>query len=123
MVSADGGMDFCSIWVGIDGDGSINPNLVNNLVQAGIEVDADGSGNVAPYAWWEWLSPQFPVPSQVIPQIPVQPGVSFETSIWLTSNSTANVYMVSETGLDGFTAVIHAMTAPAGVELIGGCAE
>jgi hypothetical protein len=31
--------------------------------------------------------------------------------------------MISETGPGGTTMVIHAMTAPAGVELIGGCAE
>jgi hypothetical protein len=41
VVNVDGGTDYCSIWVGIDGYSNA---LGGNLVQAGIDCDIDASG-------------------------------------------------------------------------------
>lgn len=109
----DGGEDHCSIWVGIDGDPTTNPALANNLVQAGIECVVDGAGTQSYYPWWEWL----PVSETPISNFPVVGP--FDVSIWITSNTTANVYMINGNG----QTTLFGITAPPTVSLIGGCAE
>jgi hypothetical protein len=111
-----GSENHCSIWVGIDGDGVLDPRLAKNLVQAGVEATVDGSGTTSYYAWFEWLS-DVPVPETKIGNFPVNPGENFVCQIWLTSPSTANIYMFAE------KATLFAITAPPDLRVVGGCAE
>lgn len=56
--------------------------------------------------------------------MPVQFGATFSTSIWMTSPTTANVYMTTDSGPSGASvATITSIAAPPTVKLIGGCAE
>ena len=126
LQNVDGEVDYCMIWVGIDGDSSISVNLGNNLVQAGTLLTVDGSGNLTWLAFWEWLAQGLGInsPDMGIFNMPVRFGASFSTSIWITSSTTANVYMTSDSGPSGATvATITSIAAPPTVKLIGGCAE
>lgn len=126
LQNVDGNVDYCMIWVGIDGDPTVNPNLANNLVQAGTLLTVDGSGNLTWLAFWEWLAQGLGInsPDVGIMNMPVQFGATFATSIWITSPTTANVYMTSDSGPAGASvATITSIAAPPTVKLIGGCAE
>jgi hypothetical protein len=122
--NVDGNVDYCMIWVGIDGDPTVSPNLANNLVQAGTLLTVDGSGKLTWLAFWEWLGLGINSPDVGILNMPVQFGANFSTSIWITSPTTANVYMTSDSGPSGASvATITSIAAPPTVKLIGGCAE
>ena len=126
LQNVDGNVDYCMIWVGIDGDPTVNPNLANNLVQAGTLLTVDGSGNLTWLAFWEWLAQGLGInsPDVGIMNMPVQFGATFATSIWITSPTTANVYMTSDSGPAGASVgTITSIAAPPTVKLIGGCAE
>ncbi len=126
LQNVDGNVDYCMIWVGIDGDPTVNPNLANNLVQAGTLLTVDGSGNLTWLAFWEWLAQGLGInsPDVGIMNMPVRFGATFATSIWITSPTTANVYMTSDSGPAGASvATITSIAAPPTVKLIGGCAE
>jgi Peptidase A4 family len=126
LKNVDGNVDYCLIWVGIDGDPTISPNLANNLVQAGTQLSVDATGNLFWYAWWNWLAQGLGIQQANvgIMNMPVQFGADFATSIWLTSPTTANVYMVTTvTGATESIALITSISAPPTVALIGGCAE
>jgi hypothetical protein len=116
--NVDGGDDCCSVWVGIDGT-----NLNGDLLQAGIETDVDGSGNQNCYAWWSWFNYSNPMFSVPVSNIPVVPGNSFETQIWVLSDSTANIYMFTGESNFKVVATLFGISAPAGVRLLGACAE
>jgi hypothetical protein len=128
LTNVDGNTDYCMIWVGIDGDPTISPHLANNLVQAGTLLTVDATGQLTWLAWWEWLAPGLGIqPADVgIMNMPVQFGADFATSIWITSPTTANVYMFTTATVAGqpqSVATITAIAAPPSVTLIGGCAE
>ncbi len=126
LQNVDGNVDYCMIWVGIDGDPTVNPNLANNLVQAGTLLTVDGSGNLTWLAFWEWLAQGLGInsPDVGIMNMPVRFGATFATSIWITSPTTANVYMTSDSGPAGASVgTITSIAAPPTVKLIGGCAE
>jgi hypothetical protein len=126
LKNVDGNLDYCLIWVGIDGDPTISQNLGNNLVQAGTQLTVDSTGQVQWGAWWNWLAQGLGIQqaNYAIWNMPVQVGADFATSIWITSPTTANVYMVATiAGETESTATITAIAAPPSVALIGGCAE
>ena len=126
LKNVDGNLDYCLIWVGIDGDPTISQNLANNLVQAGTLLTVDANRNLTWGAWWNWLGQGLGIQQAnvAIKNMPVEFGADFATSIWLTSPTTANVYMVTTiTGVTESVATITSISAPSMVALIGGCAE
>jgi hypothetical protein len=128
LTNVDGNLDYCLIWVGIDGDPTISQNLGDNLVQAGTQLAIDSTGQVQWMAWWNWLAQGLGIQqaNYGIWNMPVQIGEDFATSIWITSPTTANVYMFTTAPVAGqmqSVATITAIAAPPSVTLIGGCAE
>jgi hypothetical protein len=110
--NVDGGDDYCSIWIGIDGDPSQDPAGANNLLQAGIEAKVDASGIPVCFAWWEWLSSKYRVPEVSIPNFRLVPGDYVETQIWVTSDTTANVCMFSSNDASALTTALFSISAP-----------
>lgn len=121
--NVDGGDDYCSIWIGIDGDPSQDPAGANNLLQAGIEAKVDASGIPVCYAWWEWLSMKYRVPEVSIPNFRLVPGDYVETQIWVTSDTTANVCMFSSNDASALTTTLFSISAPPGDQVLGSSAE
>lgn len=120
------GMQYCSTWVGLDGDGSIYPPLAHNLLQAGVETDVHTPvPTVAtPYAWWQWSDPvDDPTTEVPIINMPVRIGGTVEVQIWVTSPTTANLVFGSSAGPEGWTSTMIALAAYGTAEVIGGCAE
>lgn len=120
------GMQYCSTWVGIDGDGSVFPGLAYALLQAGVETAVHTPINTpaAPYAWWQWSDPVNDATGEVkISSMPVRIGGYVEVTIWVTSPTTAVLVFSSDAGPDGWTTTSVQLTAPGNVEVIGGCAE
>lgn len=135
-VSVDGGDDRCAIWVGIDGyyyvDAQGNYYLPSQdpsamgvaspLLQAGITC-LGGSGS---YAWWEWIAPGGGM-NPPIRIMNVQPyaGQFFETQIWVTSETTANVYMFAGDPYtdEGSEAFLTPLMAPLLTSVWGSSAE
>ncbi len=107
-----GGWDYSSLWPGIDGFNS------NDVLQAGVEVDAfcNGSTTSSFYsAWIEW----FPFAETRV-SFPVNPGDLVFVEVWNTSSTTgfAFFYNVST----GQTAE-YSLTAPSGTTLTGNSVE
>ena len=121
--NVDGQVDYCSQWVGIDGAEALNPDLGNNLLQAGVTSYVDSSGNAVYYPWWEWLSQTDAVPEMKITNVSAAPGKFMDITIWVTSDNTANVSIFSGTEPEDQVAVLIPITAPGTVEIIGGSAE
>jgi hypothetical protein len=103
---ASSGTEYCSAWLGIDGDGS------PDVVQAGTESDSDGSC----YAWFEW----YPDYSVGISNFPVSPGDVVSLLLCVTSPTSAWISLGNLTSLN-YTS--FAFDAPAGTTLVGNCAE
>jgi Peptidase A4 family len=100
------GTEYCSVWIGLDGDGS------GDVMQAGTETNSDGTC----YAWFEW----FPAFSIAIPNLPVVPGDVVSLLLCATSSTTAAAIMSNLTA--GYY-LGFGFSAPPGVALAGNCAE
>jgi peptidase A4-like protein len=108
----DGGWDYSSSWIGIDGDGS------NDVLQAGTESDAFcWGGFTATYysAWIEW----FPFAETRI-SLPVAPGDDIFIEVWNTTATQGYAYFVNMTTNQ---AAEYSLTPPAGTRLTGNSAE
>ncbi len=106
----DGNTYYSSAWIGIDGDGS------PDVLQAGTETDATGSGPGTSYAWMEW----FPDFSVAINNFPFAPGDAATLLICSTGPTTASFSFGNLTSLQ-YTSFV--LTAPPGTTLVGNCAE
>jgi len=101
-----GGTEYCSAWLGLDGDGS------GDVMQAGTEMDTDGSC----YAWWEWY-PNYEIQ---IASFPVAYGDSISLLLCNTGSSTA---WMSIGNLTSKHYTSFSFSAPSGTTLAGNCAE
>ena len=100
------GTEYCSAWLGLDGDGS------NDVMQAGTEMDTDGSC----YAWWEWY-PNYEIR---IPNFPVAFGDAISLVLCNTGASSA---WMSIGNLTSKHYTSFSFSAPSGTTLVGNCAE
>ncbi len=110
---ANGGWDYGSSWVGIDGWGS------PDVLQAGVEFDAYASifGTSTYYSpWYEW----YPYGEVRITNLPIAPGDDYFVEVWSTSATQGYAYLVNE---NTNQAVSIGFTAPAGTYLSGNSAE
>jgi hypothetical protein len=104
---------YCASWIGIDGDGS------DDVFQAGVETEVYRSGTTIArncYAWWEW----FPEGEVQITNLEVNPG-DMITMLLCSSNATSGVVFFTNRTTGASTSVT--LTAPAGTQLMGNCAE
>jgi len=111
--SCDGGWDYSSAWVGIDGWGS------SDVFQAGIESDAYCSGSTkSSYysAWYEW----YPYSETRISSPGVAPGDHIGVYIWTVSATAGYYYMVN---WSQGTASSLEFYAPSGTKLVGNSME
>jgi len=114
--ACNGGWDFGSNWVGIDGDGS------GDVLQAGIEFDAYCLDLVTPMAatyyspWFEW----YPNGETRITNLPIAPGDDYFVEVWNTSSTAGHAYLVNR-NLNEY--VIINFSAPSGTKLVGNSAE
>ncbi len=108
----DGGWDYSSSWVGIDGFNS------NDVLQAGTESDAycNGGTTASFYsAWIEW----FPF-SETRISLPVTGGDDMFVEVWNTSSVQGYAYLVNEnTG----QVQEYGLNPPSGTQLVGNSAE
>lgn len=105
--------DFSSIWPGIDGYGS------NDVLQAGVEVDAGCSfGTTTGFysAWIEW----FPNYETRVSSPVINPGDLVFVEVWNTSPTTGMAYFYNYSTEVSAT---YALTAPSGTKLVGNSAE
>lgn len=100
---------YSSAWLGIDGDGS------PDVLQAGTASEVSGT-SVNCYAWWEW----YPETSIAINGLAFKPGDSGSLTICSTGPNTA---FMSYRNLTSLQATSFSITAPAGTNLVGNCAE
>ncbi len=119
-----GGWDYSSTWVGLDGAGA----GANDVLQAGTYADAycgpsddpeepSGSQTATSYsAWYEW----YPMNATNISGLTVKPGDNMFVEVWSTSPTTGGVFVVD---LNTQQYVSLNLTAPAGVQVVGGSAE
>ncbi len=112
----NGGWDFGSAWVGMDGATGTG---VREVLQAGSEFDAYCNGGVksAYYSlWFEW----YPYPEVRISGIPIAPGDNVFVEVWHTSPTQGYAYIVNESTNQS---VSVGVTAYPGYPLIGNSAE
>ena len=111
---------ICGIWIGIDGDGS--GAGANEVFQSGIgaEVYASGSSvTTTYYPWWEW----FPASPVTITNFPVNPGDMITMLLCSPSGAGSTTGTVTWTNVTTGATTNVSLTAPAGIELVGSCAE
>jgi len=82
-------------WIGIDGDSDTN----QDLIQAGVAEDADPSGNVQIYAWWEIL----PAAATPIDSIEVSAGDTVTVTIRQLAPGSWTIQVVDATNDQSFT--------------------
>jgi hypothetical protein len=108
----DGGWDYSSSWVGIDGFNS------SDVLQAGTESDAycnGGTQSTFYSAWIEW----FPF-SETRISLPVTGGDDMFVEVWNTSPVQGYAYLVNEnTG----QVQEYGLNPPSGTQLVGNSAE
>jgi hypothetical protein len=117
-----GSWDYSSTWVGLDGAAA----GANDVLQAGTYADAycgpddDGDSSqttAANYsAWYEW----YPINATNIIGLTIKPGDNLFVEVWSTSPTTGSVFVVD---LNTQQYVSVNLTAPAGVQVVGGSAE
>jgi hypothetical protein len=117
-----GSWDDSSTWVGLDGAAA----GANDVLQAGTYADAycgpddDGDSSqttAANYsAWYEW----YPINATNIIGLTIKPGDNLFVEVWSTSPTTGSVFVVD---LNTQQYVSVNLTAPAGVQVVGGSAE
>jgi hypothetical protein len=113
--SCDGGWDWSSQWPGIDGFGS------NDVLQAGIEVDAycNGGTTASFYsAWIEW----FPFSETRVSSPAIHPGDLIFIEVWNTSPTNGYAYFFNYSTL-GERGIPTHITAPSGTPLVGNSVE
>jgi hypothetical protein len=111
--SCDGGWDYSSQWPGIDGFGS------NDVLQAGVEVDAycNGGTTASFYsAWIEW----FPFSETRVSSPVINPGDLIFVEVWNTSPTTGYAYFFNYSTLESAE---YQLTAPSGTTLVGNSVE
>jgi len=118
--AVDGQWYTCSSWIGIDGDANAKDGSID-ILQVGVDSDVmQYAGVVTRWvsAWWEWL----PGVSQWIPVFPISPGDTLDVVVAMKkgSKTEATIYLHNRTS---GAATSFPVTAPAGTELIGNCAE
>lgn len=105
--------DYSSMWVGIDGWGS------NDVLQAGVEADAQCSSNTTnPYyaAWYEW----YPDNEVRLSNFPIAAGDVIYVYVWNTSTTSGNYYIANDTAN---VASSLSFSAPNGTVLQGNSVE
>jgi hypothetical protein len=110
----------CSSWIGIDGDTNSKDGSTD-ILQVGVDSDVmQFAGVVTRWvcAWWEW----FPGGSNWIPAFPISPGDTLDVVVAMKkgSKTEATIYLHNRTS---GAATSIPITAPAGTELTGNCAE
>lgn len=85
-VIKNGGVGYCSVWVGIDG---FNTNTVE---QIGVELDWTGSSQ-SNYAWFE----MYPGPTYLIPDFPVRRGDIISAQVVYIGNSIFQLSIFNHT--------------------------
>jgi hypothetical protein len=95
--SGTGGVSNLSEWVGLDGLGQGDPNLI----QAGVDEVPDASSAIGfdVQAWWEVL----PAAETPITSMTVQPGDKVAVTIWEVSGSTWEIKVADDTSGQVFT--------------------
>jgi hypothetical protein len=109
-----GGWDYSSFWPGIDGWGS------NDVLQAGIEVDAycnGGSTDSAYGVWVEW----YPYSESPVGQPTISPGDLIYIEVWNVSPTQGYAEIWNETTNSG--GYEYALSAPPGTTLVGNSIE
>jgi hypothetical protein len=121
------GAYMCATWIGIDGwqlPGNTAPLEIlqagtTRLIGAAYQDTADGAVLVpfnATWAWWEW----YPGDSCPITNFTVSPGDLMHCTISPVSATEAAIFLLNKT--TGISTPFM-VTAPAGVQLFGYCAE
>jgi hypothetical protein len=108
-----GSVNYGSSWVGMDGNNS------NDVLQAGIEFDAECFDGVTAtfYApWLEW----YPSSEVRITNLPIAPGDDYFVEVWNTSATQGYAYLVNE---NTKSAVTVSIDPPSGTRLVGNSAE
>jgi hypothetical protein len=111
--SCTGGWDYSSIWPGIDGNGS------NDVLQAGVEVDAycNGGTTQSSYsAWIEWY-PNF---STEVSSPVIHPGDLVLVEVYSTSPTIGYAYFKNFSTQE---TAAYQLTAPGGTTLVGNSVE
>lgn len=111
--SCTGGWDRSSMWPGIDGYGS------NDVLQAGVEVDAycNGSTTSSLYsAWIEW----YPFNETRVSSPAIHPGDLVFVEVWNVSPTAGRAYFYNYSTQ---TAAAYQLTAPSGTTLVGNSIE
>ena len=111
--SCNGGWDFSSQWPGIDGFGS------NDVLQAGVEVDAYcRGGTTASFysAWIEW----YPFNETRVSSPAIHPGDLIFIEVWNTSPTNGYAYFFNYSTLESAE---YNLTAPSGTTLVGNSIE
>jgi hypothetical protein len=98
-VDDDGGGEYSSTWVGVDGVDS------SDLIQTGTSQDSDGSY----YSWWEIL----PSTATRISDAPVAPGDSLSASLSEVASGVWNITLIDYTQHWEYN-VNHYYSGPAG---------
>lgn len=88
--SSDAGNEYLAEWVGVDGYAINDPDLI----QAGIEVNSDGSGGEVITPWWEIL----PDTETDISSMTVNPGDSVAISLTATNTPCTTTAQPHEPG-------------------------
>ncbi|HXW72464.1 MAG TPA: G1 family glutamic endopeptidase [Methylocella sp.] len=110
----DGGWDYASFWVGIDGLASNS----NDVLQAGFDSDAycAANGTSTCYcAWIEW----FPN-NAIYVNFPFSPGDLIWIEVWNTSATTGYAYLYNYS-TEQYASYV--LTPPAGTALVGNSVE
>jgi hypothetical protein len=117
----DGDRYCASAWVGIDGDVGIDSNGSPDVLQAGCDADVNLSGGVTQHQylpWWEW----FPGDTSSINNISVSAGDVIDCLISVQAGSTATASIIFGNQTNN-VAITFSIEAPAGISLVGNCAE
>ncbi len=111
--SCTGGWVASSLWPGIDGNGS------NDVLQAGVEVDAYCNGGTTAgfySAWIEW----FPFSETRVSSPAIHPGDLVFVQVWNTSPTNGYAYFYNYSTQ---ASAAYQLTAPSGTNLIGNSVE
>jgi hypothetical protein len=105
--------DYASSWVGIDGV------LADDVLQAGIEFDADCFNGVTATLYSPWIE-WYPSSEIRISNLPIAPGDDYYVQVWNTSATQGYAYLVNE---NAYEAMTISFTPPSGTKLVGNSAE
>jgi hypothetical protein len=107
---------YCASWVGIDGDGS------DDVCQSGVECEiyrpSSGAPTVNIYPWVEW----YPAGEIAITNLAVHPGDLVTVLICTNGHGSTSASVFFSNRTSGQSTSL-ALNAPAGISLVGNCAE